>query len=401
MATIEKLDGFEHGRAVAAGNGVADAVSGTLTVVTTPVRTGARALELNPAAGSEQYAYNIAATNRIVTQAVYIRFAALPTADSQLLHFVNANANGYLWFMNTNDKFAVSVGTSGQIEGGPVLVIDTWYRVVVEYDTSTGTYVCRAIVDGGTEFSDSAAFAAADITAVRLGNTTSQTFTAYYDDWLISITDADYEEIVGWTSHRIESLVPSSDGSHNITTSGDMDSFVGTAFSNATTTGWTFIDHRPLNVTNTADDVIRQDLNSGTTYMELLFENLSNNGDVVDAVRTYGTHVMSSATGTPTAEAQLMLSDSTEVLTTGSVSMISSTEDPGITITIRKRMAIAPSGGWDGTKVDGLKVRIGFNAIAADVNFIDLMLEVAQHVAAAGATSLIYPSGMPRALLVQ
>ena len=384
MATIEKLDGFEHGRAVAAGNGVADAVSGTLTIVTTPVRTGARALELNPAAGSEQYAYNIAATNRIVTQAVYIRFAALPTADSQLLHFVNANANGYLWFMNTNDKFAVSVGTSGQVEGGPTLVIDTWYRVTVEYDTSTGTYVCRAIVDGGTEFSDSAAFAAADITVVRLGNTTSQTFTAYYDDWLISITDADYEAISTWTSHRIESLIPNADGTHNIATSGDFDSFVGTAFSNSTTNGNTFIGHRPLQAANTADQVIRQDLGATTNYMEFTKENLSLNTDAVDAVRAYATHVEAAASGASLGEARLLLSDATEVLTTGSISVINSTEDPGTTLSVKKRMTIAPSGGWDGTKVDGLKWRIGFADNAPDVNFIDLMVEVAQHVVSAG-----------------
>ena len=383
MATIEKLDGFEHGRSVAAGNGVADAVSGTLTVVTTPVRTGARALEVNPAAGSEQYAYNIAATNRIVTQAVYIRFAALPTADSQLLHFVNANANGYLWFMNTNDKFAVSVGTSGQIEGGPVLVIDTWYRVVVEYDTSTGTYVCRAIVDGGTEFSDSAAFAAADITAVRLGNTTSQTFTAYYDDWLISITDTDYEDISTWTGHSIESLIPNADGTHNITTAGDFDSFVGTAFGNSTTNGNTFIGHRPLQAANTADQVIRQELGATTNYMEFTLENLSASSDTVQAVRAYGTHIESAAAGASLGEAQLLLSDNTEVLTTGSLSVIDSTEDPGTTLSIKKRMTIAPSGGWDRTKVDGLKARVGFGDNAPDVNFIDFMVEVLLKTAAA------------------
>ena len=401
MATLLMVDGFEHGLAVAGTQGVYDTTSGAPASVTTPVRTGLRSMEISMAGTAESVSYTIAAGNRIVTQAVYIRFAALPTTDVQLLHFINANANLYLWFMNTNDKFAVSVTTSGQVEGGPTLVIDTWYRVVVEADTSTGTYVIRATVDGGTEFSDSAAFTAADITAARLGNTSAQTFTAYYDDWLISVTDGDYEEIEGWTSHRVESLIPESDNSHQNFASGDFDSFVGTAFTTSTTNGWTFIAHRPLQMANTADQVIRQDVTATTGFMGFNLENLSDNTDAVDGVRTYASLVQSTGTGSSPKEARLLLSDDTEVLTTGSLSSIDTTADPGVTLTLYKRMTIAPSGGWDGTKVDGLKWRIGFGDGAPDDNFIDLMLEVAQHVAAAGATSLIYPSGMPRALLVQ
>ena len=71
---------------------------------------------------------------------------------------------------------------------------------------------------------------------------------------------------------------------------------------------------------------------------------------------------------------------SNELLTTGlgstSVSMIQTLEDPGTTVTVRKRLVDRPANGWTYDLVNGLKVRIGFNNIAADVNFIDLMLEV-------------------------
>jgi hypothetical protein len=389
MATIFVLDGFEHGRDVSSTTGVCDVVASDPNIVTTPVRTGARALEIATSASSENYGYTIAAGNRVVTLAFYVRFASLPTTNVVLAHFLNAAGEGQIRFMGAaSDKFNALVVGGGNADAANTVAVDTWYRIVVEYDTSTTTANLRLTVDNGTEAAATKAIAATDTTSARLGTSNADTFTAYYDDWLISVTNGDYEEIDGWTSHRVESLIPNSDGTHNITTSGDFDSFTGTAFSNSTTNGNTFIGHRPLQAANTADQVIRQELGTTANYMEFGNENLSANTDPVDAVRTYATHVESSTTGASLAEARLLLADNTEVLTTGSLSAINSTEDPGTTVTIRKRMTIAPSGGWDGTKVDGLKWRIGFGDNNPDVNFIDLMVEVAQHVPAAAGTAL-------------
>jgi hypothetical protein len=224
-----------------------------------------------------------------------------------------------------------------------------------------------------------------------LGPDDAVTVTFYADDWLIATADGDYEEIKGWTSHSVQSLIPSADGTHNITTLGDFDSFTSTAFSNSTTNGNTFIAHRPLQLANTAEQVIRQDLGATTNYMEFTLENLSAGDSTVEDVRTYGTHVEASTTNASLGEIRLLLSDDTEVLTTGSLSVVNSTEDPGITINLRKRMAIAPAGGWDTTKVDGLKVRVGFGDGVPDVNFIDCMVEVALFTPGAVVASLLIP----------
>lgn len=382
MATILMLDGFEHGDAsTTTAIRVPDAITGAPSIVTTPVRTGARALKINPTSTQQQWSYTTASTT--VVMSFYVRFATLPTADIQLAHVVST-VNMYLWFLNTNDKFGVSVTTSGAVEGGPTIVVDTWYRIDLEFDTTTNTFSVKCQVDGGTEFSDTGASTSANITAARLGNTSAETFEAFYDDLLISVTAGDYP--IG--AHSIEGLIPSSDGTHNITTSGDFDSFTGTAFSNSTTNGNTFIGHRPIQVANTADQVIRQELGTTANYMEFGMENLSDNTLPVLAARAYACHVESAASGASLGEARLLLSDNTEVLTTGSISVINSTEDPGTTVTLRKRMTIAPSGGWDGAKVDGLKARVGFADNAPDVNFIDFMVEVALGVAAAPGTAL-------------
>jgi len=395
MATILMLDGFEHGTAVSGAGGVYDAIAGTPLNVTTPVRTGLRALRNNPAGAAENVQYNLAAGNRIVTQAVYFRFLALPTADGRIMEFNNASGNGNVYFSNATDQIGLQIGGGAITVGGPTLVADTWYRLVVEYDTSTGTYSIKARVDNGTEFSTTTAIAAADQSSVRLGTNGAHTYDCAYDDWLISVTDTDYEDIGSWTSHQIESLIPSSDGTHNITTSGDFDSFVGTAFSNATTTGFSFIDHRPLQVANTADNVIRQELGTTANYMELLLENHTLSGTPLD-VRGYGTFVESAGAGDSLGRGKLLLADDTEVLVTGSVSLLTTTASvPGLTVTIQKLMCIRPSGGWDNTKVDGLKARVGFADNAPDVNFIDFMIEVLYFTAAVTNVSEARPTFEP------
>jgi hypothetical protein len=381
------LDGFEHGTTTSGASGVFDAITGTPLSSTTAAHTGLRSLRLNPSALAENVQYNLAAGNRIVTQAVYFRFlTSLPTADGRIMEFNNASGNGNVWFSNATDQVGISIGGGSIVVGGPTLVADTWYRLIVEYDTSTGTYSIKARVDNGTEFSTTTAIAAADQSAVRLGTNGAHTFDCFFDDWLISVTDGDYEDIGGWTSHQIEALIPNSDGTHNITTSGDFDSFTATAFDNTTTNGNTFIAHRPLQVANTANQVIRQELGTTANYMEFGLENLADNSKPVAHVRGYGTFVESSGTGDSVGRGKLLLSDNTEVLVTGSVSLLTTTASvPGLTVTVQKLMSIPPSGGWDGTKVDGLKARVGFSDNAPDVNFIDFMVEVAQYVAGAAA----------------
>jgi hypothetical protein len=397
MATLLLLDGFEHGRAAALPT-VYDTTIGSVSAQTTPVRTGVRSMGIAAGGAAASVRYNIAAGNRIITMSFYIRFAALPTADVMLAFMINGSSNGQLMFINSTDQFAVKQGANAAVAGGPTIVVDTWYRIVWEHDASTTPHVQRCRVDGGTEFSTNVGGTAIDMSSVALGTLNADTVTAYYDDWIISQTDGDYEDIGGWTSHEIESLVATSDGTHNIATSGDFDSFVGTAFANGTTTGWTFIDHRPLLAANVANDVIRQELGAVTNYMEFLLGDHTLSGTPLDA-RAYGTHVESASAGASLGVAKLLLSDNTEVLTTGSLSVIHSTEDPGLTVTIRKRMTIRPAGGWDNTKVDGLKARIGFADNAPDVNFIDFMVEVLYFTAAGGAaTSLIYDTGLTPAI---
>jgi hypothetical protein len=381
--TLEKLDGFEHGLATTA---IYNDLAGTPAIVTTPVRTGARALELTLVAAAEYVSNILAAGQRQVTQSVYIRFAALPAADVDLILFPNASGSGQIWYDLSAGKFSVRINglTATEVSGGPTVAVDTWYLIDCEMNSTADPATMKATVDGGTEFSTTRAQVAADISHVRLGSQAARTYTAYYDDWLVSVTADDYP--IG--EHSVVSLAPSADGSHNIAVLGDFDAFDALQpYSNLTTTSWQQLDSRPIQVANTAGAVIRQITGATTNYMEHTLENLPGGTDTPIDVRAYAVHVEAASAGASLGEARLLLADNTEVLTTGSLSVIDSTEDPGTTITTRKRMCIRPAGDWDRTKVDGLKDRVGYADGAPDVNFLSLLVEVAMEPAEVGGAA--------------
>lgn len=372
--TAYKVDGFEHG--IYTTYTYDAAATGTPTAVTSNQRSGARAMNINPAATTEFVSYNTAFT--IVTVAFCIRFTTLPTATGAVIARIrNTNGNLILDWLEPNDQLRIKAGTGTAVVGGPAMTTGVYYRVVMEYDTSTGTATARCVIDNGTEFSATGSQTTLANTDVSLGATSSSTFDAIYDDAFISVTDGDYEEIKNWKNWEVLSAIPSSDGTHAAFASGDFNGFTTPSFTSASTNVWDNIDHRPLQAADTANNVVAQTVNSSTLYAEVVFEDPANTYTNVGGVQTYAGYVMASATGSPNGEVRLLLSDNTEVLTTGSISMIDSTDsDPGIVVTGRKRAAIAPSGGWDVEEVDGLKARIGFNGINADMHFIDLMLEV-------------------------
>jgi hypothetical protein len=205
---------------------------------------------------------------------------------------------------------------------------------------------------------------------VQLGQEATQTVTAYYDDWLVSTTDGDYEEIVGWSEHLAPSLSPTADGTHNITTSGDFDGTT-TQFSNATTDSYLNIDDVPLNTSNTDGEVIRQDLGTTSEYMEHTYADLPGGSDVPVDVRVYAYDTDGAATGGNLAVLKYLLSDDTPV-----TDVRLSSDDPGITVTLRRKMLDRPAGGWTRAHVDGLKSRWGFSDADPDAILLGVMVEV-------------------------
>lgn len=388
MATLLFLDGFEHGRATSGVAGMYNTVAGSPSTVTTPVRTGLRAMEISAAGAAESVQYTIAAGSRVVTMAFYIRFASLPAADAMLAEWTS-NANGRLYYDQSENKFMVSAAGSNDTPGGPTLATDTWYRIVTEYDASGASKVLRCQVDDTTGFSSTTVSAAADITIVRLGTSSTHTYTGYYDDWIVSVIDGDYEEIATWQSHEVESLIPTSDGTHSISGANEIErTATGTDITNSTTDAYELVNDRPLDVTPT--DYINDVGTNAASYCEMLFENLTSSLTSVAGVRGYAVDNESTGTGASSAVSRVVTSGGTSI----SPDLRLSTDDPGTAVTVRKKILTASSPPWDVTQVNDLRVRCGLGNGAPDVFFASFMLEVAlfepeEVVAGAGFTSVI------------
>src|SRR6185436_6517788 len=119
------LDGFEHGIVANGNQGVPDVVSGTPAIVTSPVRTGARALQIDTTSLAEYYGYNVPAGNRVATMSFYIRFPSLPAADAQLA-FATTGTSMFLYYHQSTNRFAVRDTTSGAfVDDTTVVAINT------------------------------------------------------------------------------------------------------------------------------------------------------------------------------------------------------------------------------------------------------------------------------------
>ena len=187
MPTLSVADGFEQSGT--ATSPPYSAIAGSPAIITHPVYSGNRALEIVTAV-AEYVQYDVGASQRIVTTSFYIQLLAIPVAAVDFARFVNASGNKAFQFDTGTGKFRVSDASS--VAGGPTLVTNKWYLVDLEADSSANPHITRCMIDGGTEFSVSNAIAASDTTSMRMGTPNAEAVNALYDDWAISITDGDY-----------------------------------------------------------------------------------------------------------------------------------------------------------------------------------------------------------------
>ena len=386
-ATLTRIDSFDHGVLVAGTAGPYGTITGSPSITTSTPRTGSRCLEISAAAAVELVRYTLTAGVRVASDAFYIRFvSALPSADATLFHYICTAGNGLLKYDNATGRFALASAGGSDVPFGPgSLAADTWYRVILEYDTSGANAVMKGTIDNGTEGSASTAITAADITSANMGTPNTHTFTARYDDWIGSETDGDYELFKATTDHQVESLVPTADGTHSISGANEIErTLTGTDITNATTDAYLLVDDEPMDTTPT--DYINDVGTNTASYVEVTFENLAAGTRLPWDVKVLEIDVDSAASGASSAISRVLLSDSTAV----APDVRLSSDDPGTTVTMRKKVLTDPSGGWDRTKVDGLKARFGFGDGAPDSYFGSIMLEVAVYTPAAVNNSVTH-----------
>lgn len=373
MVTLLRIDGFEFGN-ISGAYGTPDIGTGTPTIVSSPVRTGDWSLEISPAGSAESVAWDLSVVPTISAVAFYFRFTTLPADNDAVVAWsVNAgSSNAYIRFDTGTNKFYLDSGGTTSSVGGPTISVDTWYRLVAELDTATSTVeTLRCRIDTSTEMTvTSSESGSGTHNNILIGDESgTTTWTVYIDDLIISVTNGDYETIRDWTSHQIESLRPTSDGTHSISGANEIErSSSGTDITNATTTAYQLLDD--LDATDSTDWV--NDVGVDTaSYVEVLFEDVSDSGLAVVGVRAIERNADSSNVGANTAHSDILLSDDT-LITPG---LRLTTDDPGTGGSYNFKLLDAPSGGWDGTKLNGLKYRCGYGDGSPDAYFYVVLIE--------------------------
>jgi hypothetical protein len=371
--TVSHLTGFEHGLATAGVDGPFDDGNGSPIASTGVVRTGARALETESTSEGQNVAFST--TSRTVTSAFYVFFQALPDEDSTVIAYtlVSGGNNGVLQYDTTTGKLELTLGAgSTPAVVGPVIATSTWYRVVMELDSTANPRRLRSTIGNGTEVEVTNAVAAADTITTHLGQDTNYgtVSTVNYDDWVVSETNGDYEQMRDdWVSHHVEGLIPTGDGTHSAGADEIERTLTGTDIVPGTTTAFQLVDDVPMDVA--ATDFINDVGTSTTAYAEVTFDDLAAGVDTPVSVRAYEVDSESSDTGGSAAISRVVLSDGTSV----APDLRLSTDDPGLTVTMRKKTLTGVT--WDRTNVNGLKARMGFGDGAPDAFFSGIMLEVA------------------------
>lgn len=377
--------GFECGQFGTAhwnGGGVGASSTGT-------VRSGARSFRANPTASIVQLITFDAPwgsnTRRIAR--MYVNFATLPSADTALALFGGGAAGPNVRFKQSDSKIYAAVGTTFGASGVTVTT-GIWYRIDSDFNVNTsGADFCDVQVDG---------VACGQATATGLSSVTGneaigvlETCTAdvFFDDYVASVTAADYPIGAGYVNH----FVPTADGTHNIAGAADFQrTLTGTDILNATTTAFQLVDDVPVEPTGPTDWINMIAPPNATDYVECIFGPAPGISTPTVAPRAVEVLAGIHQAGTGTGNMEIRMNDNG---TTNA--MYTATTVAGVTSVAYKRkhyaVNIANGGAWTvaagAGNFNNLRVRFGSPA-AVDANpdqFFDCIMieaEFAQVTAA-------------------
>lgn len=377
------ITGWEHGVAtlVTSGGGLATTLTGSaISVQSTVKNTGVYALRINPTATITRVDYALA-TPTVGVGRMYIRFASFPTSNTVFFRWQVSVGNHFgIKFRQADSKLvARHLGVGDGNEYATALSLNTWYRIDVKVDISTGSPTVDFQVDGNAVTQSVFTQAASTFAAVGVGCSDNITMDTYYDDLVVSATSGDYPIGAGGTA----ALVPTADGIH-VAGTNIMEDNAGTDI--GVTTAWDKINSIPPSSTT----YIRQASIGTGNYAEVLFEDLSPTHSAVIgamAVLSY-----TSASTTTNNGGCIVSKDSFSSQTTvwGASGALSDYSD-GSTADLWYKSALI-AGVVDDTTVNALKARLGYSSDATpDPYWVDLMIEVAYVAGSPPAGGLITP----------
>lgn len=162
-----------------------DTITGSPTINTSIVRSGAASLRCNPTAATAYVQHDYADSTTIKFARVYVYIASAPSAITDIL-MLGDNANSYVARirMNTNRTLELWSDSAQVGSDSSALDLDTWYRIELSYDDANADAVVARI--DGTNFATGTGGNNGGNGRFRLGVCTAVTADLYFDDFAVN-----------------------------------------------------------------------------------------------------------------------------------------------------------------------------------------------------------------------
>lgn len=259
------LTGWEAGRKGAHADVFAGFGTAANTSVQTAVtRSGSYALRAAPAAGSAYMSWTNTALPTSTTVRFAVRFETLPAANvSEVFAVRTAGAPGaILRFVKATNTFTFALVGSSTVTSASTVALSAgrWYVIDVQYSVSASPHQLAWRLDGVAQPSVSVASTASQVYETQFGSKTTDSYTAYYDDVMLTASATHYPLGDG----RVYALKP--DGMGNLAPAGS--NFAGDDGLAIDSTSWQRLDESPMTAFT---DYIAQTAINTTSYAEITF----------------------------------------------------------------------------------------------------------------------------------
>jgi hypothetical protein len=344
------LTGLEHGQVSTSGGGLFDALNGSPTADSTVKRNGTYSLKLAPAGTVQKATKNLPAGQSVVVARFAVRLASIPSGSSELFLTQAGGSAAIFEYDATAGKFATRFVFGGSAIGSAPSA-GSWHLIDMKVNVGTNPRTIDWRVDGVAQPQASYSTAAATTTAVEFGAPNARTYTANYDDMIVSQTAADYPIGDG----KVLALRPNAMGTHN--TPANFQNNDGTAIDANT---YTRLDDDPM---TSSVDYVKQVTALSTSYVELGF------ADTVESCFNGVSGVLAyHSAGTAANNGKASIFDGTAERTIFSGDMSESS-------LFYKSAVITPAASpWTQSAVNGLIGRVGYSTDVNPEPFWDALL---------------------------
>ena len=393
MTTPVITCGFECGLL---GYGHVAIGAGPGSISTTTFRNGGRALRIHPAS---QPCYGYFGSDNVAVKVcrVAVKWDVLPNAKCQV---ATTEAIGpYVWvgawFNPADSKIYAGVDVDHLGATGVAVATGQWYAIDFRANLSANPWLIDVRVNGVPCGQLSYAAAATTANEVFLGNIESVTQDAYYDDFLLSDTAADFPLGDG----KVLGFMLTSDGSHNVSGTNFIRNAAGTTILITDTNVYTLVDETPM---GQGSDFVNQAKTAATEYVEHCFANTA------EASPPRGVEVLLARheAGTQTCASTFKLRDNL-----GGIDDVVLAHNGAGNTTLRYTRKHYPQrpgglGAWTVAAFNDLRFRFGFSTDATPDVYFDGVIIEAEWVSGGALQTLIpdpvqAPAAIPSATIIR